>query len=154
MLTVSVADMLSAADVARQFLSVVWDGKAPDIPTLALAIDRLLVRSHDIQAGDGTLGDGDAPPIDNTILYRSVAERFDYLGLYPIADPVGSIEDAIMMGDGVDDLADIMRDLREVIWWDENYGPDDAAFQFRLLFPHWGRHARELSLFLHAKWWG
>ncbi|MEG9472329.1 MAG: hypothetical protein MIK27_05695 [Sphingomonas sanguinis] len=146
--------MPSAADVSRQFLSAIWAGEAPDMTMLIQAIDRLLAQSHDTASGDCTGDDVDPPSIDAPSLYRCVADRFPYLGLYCLADPLASLDEKMMLGDGVDDIADITRDLREVIWWDENYGPDDAAFNFRLLFPHWGRHARALSGYLHAHLWG
>lgn len=146
--------MLAAADVAHRFLSIVWADEVPDIETLARAIDCLLAQSYDVVSGDCTEEDAEPPSIDGNLLYQDVANRFPYLGFYPFAHPLASIDADRMMGDGVDDLADITRDLREVVWWSENYGLGDAAFCFRLLCPHWGRHARGLSMYLHAQIWG
>ncbi|MES2988066.1 MAG: hypothetical protein V4808_09185 [Pseudomonadota bacterium] len=71
--------------------------------------------------------------------------------MYPVADPLAPIDDGKMLADAIDDLADMTRDLREVIWRDEILGPDDAAWAFHLLAYHWGGHARELGLYLHAR---
>ncbi|HET6941361.1 MAG TPA: hypothetical protein VFH89_04275 [Sphingomicrobium sp.] len=59
-----------------------------------------------------------------------------------------------MVGDAVDDLTDITQDMRAVVWFADNVGRDDAHWAFRLFFFHWGRHARELSLYLHARRFG
>lgn len=53
-----------------------------------------------------------------------------------------------------DDLSDLTLDMREVVWTAEHLGIDDAHFAFRLLFFHWGQHARELSLYLSSRLWG
>ena len=60
-------------------------------------------------------------------------------GLCPVSDPIGSIEDAAMMGDAIDDLADLTLDMREVVWLADHMGLDDAHWSFRLQYSHWGR---------------
>jgi hypothetical protein len=59
-----------------------------------------------------------------------------------------------MMGDAIDDLADLTLDMREVVWLAEHVGLDDAHWSFRLHYFHWGRHARELALYLHSRQFG
>lgn len=144
----------SAAEIAHDFLSVLWGGDVPTIEILAQALDRPLARSHDVGMADCADEDRDPPPVDGTALYRDVARRFPDLGMYRVTDPLASIDEALMIADAIDDLADITRDLREVVWRDTHMGANDAAWSFRLLYPHWGRHARELALYLHARSWG
>lgn len=142
-----------AIDAARHFLAVVWDGQMPSDETLQEALDRLLAAYHltpDAGPSDSEL---EAPRQDGPSLYKEVAARFPDYGLYPVADPVASLEDAAMMGDAIDDLADITLDIREVVWLADHLGVNDAHWSFRLLYFHWGRHARELSLYLHARQW-
>jgi hypothetical protein len=143
---------LSAAKVARSFLSVVWDSEAPTLELLSRALDQLLLQSHDVPFDDCDERDSAPPRSDWKALYDALAVRFPDLGFYAVADPLAPVESERMLGDAIDDLADITSDLREVIWRDENISASDAAWFFRLLFPHWGGHARELSLYLHAKW--
>jgi hypothetical protein len=57
------------------------------------------------------------------------------------------------MGDAIDDLADIILDVREVVWLADQLTLDDAHWAFRLHFFHWGQHARELLLYLQARQW-
>ena len=57
-----------------------------------------------------------------------------------------------MTGDAIDDLADIAGDLEEVLRRFEHSGKNAGDWYFRMLFEiHWGRHLRELQLYLHAK---
>jgi hypothetical protein len=142
----------SAADVARAFLEVVWAEIAPDDAQLAAALDRLLAASHDVPPADGADGDVGPPGDDWSGLYKEVGARFPDYGYYTIASPLDVGEAAVMTGDAIDDLADLTSDLRNVVWRGEHLGADDAAWYFRLMYEvHWGRHARELALFLHAR---
>ena len=144
----------AAADIAREFLAVVWDGDAPDDATLLRALDRLLSRSYEVPFANCADADDEQPAVDGPALFKEVAHRFPNYGMYPVADPLAQIEDDKMLAGAVDDIADITKDLREVIWRDETFGPDDAAWYFRLMHFHWARHARELSLYLHARQFG
>ena len=141
----------SAAKIAHDFLSVVWEGNPPDDAELIAALDQLLFNSHRIPFANCAETELEPPDVDGPALFKEVSARFPALGSYPVADPTASIDDDKMLADAIDDIADITKDLREVIWRDENLGADDAAWCFRLMYFHWGRHARELSLYLHAR---
>jgi hypothetical protein len=142
---------VSAIQASRQFLNVVWEGEAPSDATLAAALDRLLAAYHDAPNTNPSDSELEAPRQNGEALYKELAERFPDYGHYPIADPAGELSESPMMGDAIDDLADLTLDIREVIWLADHVGPDDAYWSFRLHFFHWGRHARELSLYLHAR---
>lgn len=142
-----------AVDAARNFLSVVWEGHAPTDAELAQALDRLVVAYHDTPDADVSESDLEAPRQDGASLYREVENRFPDYGVYALADPLEPIDQQIGAGDAIDDLADITLDMREVVWLAEHVGLDDAHWSFRLHFFHWGQHARELSLYLHARQW-
>jgi hypothetical protein len=58
-----------------------------------------------------------------------------------------------VVGDAIDDLADLTLDMREAVCLGDHVSVDDAHWSYRLHFPHWGRHARELSLYVHARLW-
>ena len=88
---------------------------------------------------------------DWRLVSSQVAERFPAYGYYPVADPAASPGEAAMTGDAIDDLLDITLAMREVVWRAENLGVADAVWYFRLDYFHWGRHARELALYLHAR---
>lgn len=55
-------------------------------------------------------------------------------------------------GEGRDDISDIVLDLKEVLWYFENTSKDNALWYFENSYKsHWGRHLRELQLYLHDK---
>lgn len=139
---------------AQRFLSIVWDGEPPSDESLLGALDRLVAIYHDTPNGDVTDAEIDAPQQEGALLYKQLAVRFPDYGIYPVADPTKHIEDALMMADAIDDLADLTLDMREVIWFAEQVSIDDAHFAFRLHHFHWGQHARELSVFLCGRLWG
>jgi hypothetical protein len=92
------------------------------------------------------------PPDGSYLKFRECASQsYPELGLYPWVDPVGTIDQSVMMGDAIDDLADIAKDLSEAHWVWENVG--EAAAQWDLHFgyrTHWGEHLRNLRAYLHA----
>lgn len=147
-------DNSPAVDAARHFLSTVWESKTPSDEELLFALDRLVEAFHrtpDVEPSNTEL---EAPRSGGPALYKEVAERFPAYGLYSMSDPTASIEDAAMVGDAIDDLADLISDMREVVWWADHIGFDDAHWSFRLHYFNWGRHARELGLYLHARQFG
>jgi hypothetical protein len=149
-------DQTPTIETARQFLSVVWEGERPTDEALLTALDRLVEAYHhtpDVGPSDGDL---EVPRAAGPTLYQELAGRFPDYGYYPVSDPAGSpgSAEAAMVGDAIDDLVDLTLDMREVIWLAEHVGPNDAHWCYRLLYFHWGRHARELALYLHARQFG
>jgi hypothetical protein len=143
-----------ALQAAKHFLSLVWDGDRPTDEALLAALDALVAAYHITPHGDVSHPDVDAPRQEGPSLHAEVRSRFADFGYYPVADPVKTMDDALMMADAIDDLADLTLDMREVVWFAEHVGMDDAHFAFRLHFWHWGQHARELSLYLCSRLWG
>lgn len=147
-------DRSPAIVAARHFLAVVWDETAPSDAALVAALDRLLVAYHDTPDAQPSDNEFAAPRQDGPSLHKELAGRFPDHGFYPVADPTASPEEPAMVGDAIDDLADLTLDMREVVWLAENVGVDDAHWSFRLHYFHWGQHARELALYLHARQFG
>lgn len=149
----STMDQSHAVEAARRFLSVVWDDDIPSDEALLAALDRLVFAYHDTPEVEPDT-ELEAPRSGGPALYKQVAARFANYGLYPVSDPAASIEDAEGMGDAIDDLMDLTLDMREVVWLADQAGQNDAHWSFRLHYFHWGRHARELSLYLHSRLFG
>lgn len=143
-----------AIEAARHFLSVVWEGEAPGDEELLAALDRLVAAYHDTSETVPSDMDVEAPRSDGPLLYKAVGDRFPGYGHYSVSDPLEPLEEKSMLGDAIDDIADLTLDMREVVWLADNVQADDAIWSFRLLFFHWGRHARELALYLHARQFG
>ncbi|MGQ0280268.1 hypothetical protein ACT17R_16640 [Sphingopyxis sp. Q841] len=96
----------------------------------------------------------DAPRQNGASLYAEVAARFPTYGAYPVAGATGSLDDALMVAEAIDDLADLTLNMREVLWFAEHVSLNDAHFVFRLHFFRWGQRARELSLYLCSRLFG
>ena len=142
----------SAAVIASQeFLDEVWTGEAPSISKLIELLDRLLVSYHDTVSTKAPYYVLDPPERNWKAVYIETGKRFPDLGMYPITDPSEDGLGPCMMGDAIDDIADITSDLRETVWYAENHSDEYAEAYFKDLYFHWGKHARELLLLLHNK---
>ena len=73
----------AAADIAREFLDVVWEGDAPDEATLLRALDRLLSRSHGVPFANCANADDEPPAVNGPALFQDFASRFPNYGMYP-----------------------------------------------------------------------
>ena len=136
---------------ARGFLTLLQDGAALSSRELLRALDALAMAYHEAPEGDPAEGDAEPPGKDYQECYARLCKRFPEYGYYAVSDPTEPASDESMAGDAIDDLADIVGDLQEVIWRFENLGSDDAHWHFRFLFEiHWGVHLRELAVYLHA----
>lgn len=152
-LAVSVSPMDDTATIAtaRGFLKLLNRDAAPSGLELLRALDELAMAYHHSPEGDPSESEGAPPKNDYQERYADLGRRFPEYGYYAVSDPSQPTNEAGMVGDAIDDLADISADLEEVIWRFENLGPEDAHWHFRFLFEvHWGMHLRELSLYLHA----
>jgi hypothetical protein len=138
---------------ARSFLAVVTEGEPPSDEQLARSLDQLALAYHDCPQGSPADAEPGGP--DFLPKYSEVGARFPDFGYYASADPTTALDEKPTVGDAIDDLVDIVRDLREVSWRHDVLGADDAHWHFRFLFQiHWGRHLRDLSLYLHARQFG
>lgn len=59
-------------------------------------------------------------------------------------------ESKVLLGDGIDDIVDILLDLKGVLWRFSNTSVDDALWHLNQDYQyHWGLHLRNLQLYLH-----
>ncbi len=120
--------------------------------TLMRHLDTLASLMHDVVVPTETIEDElEATDIDFRDVYKRIDANFPEYGHYAVVNPVESVDaPAPMVGDAIDDLADIYRDLSEFIWRYEHSSPYDALFHLDLTYTsHWGGHLRELQLYLH-----
>jgi hypothetical protein len=138
----------------RSFLALLSEGEPASDETLAEALDQLALAYHQAPEGEPADDDRDPPEWDFKGRYAALGQRFPQLGMYAASDPSEVINEEATCGDAIDDLTDIERDLREVVWRFENTGAEDAHWHFKLLYrSHWGMHLRALALYLHANTW-
>ena len=142
---------------ARSFLQLIFEGQSPNDEELARALDELAMAYHETPEGGPADDDDDYPHAsldDYKRRYAQLASRFPNHGYYAVTDPNETVPQESLVGDAIDDLADIARELQEVLWRLDRFGADDAHWHFKLGYrTHWGLHLRELSHYLHAKIW-
>ena len=116
---------------------------------LGFLLDHLALWSHGFEGAEMP-SEGDPPERedDHEGRRRRVSARFPALGLYRSLDL--DLEGTPLVGDAIDDLVDIERDLREVQWYLENVGFEEAHDMFRWSYRHhWGDHLRQLQAYLN-----
>ena len=144
-----------AIAAAKHVIEIVLEKPRPSDQELTRALDRLLTAYHEIPEDQiRCLTDIDAPDINYRILYEAIGTRFDGFGYYAVASFRESVEEQVMLADSIDDLGDIVKDLQTAIWYFENCSVEDAYWYLNLLYSHWSRHLRELTLYLHTRQFG
>lgn len=141
-----------AVDAAQNFLEVVWNGDPPSDAVLIAALDRLLAVYHETPAVKFKYSESEPPRQEHQAVWDDVAKRFPDYGFYAMVDPLildGS--ETLLVGDAIDDIADISKEMRDTVWYAENLGVDYAHWFFCELYPHWGHHARDLTGYLFAR---
>lgn len=135
-------------DAARNVVAAILGPNPADLDELARALDRLLAVSHDTPDGVPNEEDRDPPIRSHLDDCTTIATRFPMLGLYPNPDPA-VIEGDVLIGDAINDLADIAYDMSSVVWFWENVSEAEARWYFRLLYFHWSAHLVSVRRYLH-----
>ncbi len=120
---------------------------------LVQTLDNLVATVHVVEFTYDRTENPEAPTLDYQQLYATIGKRFPDLGYYNIADPIAQRigEGQVVVGDGIDDIVDIFKELSEVLWLWENTSANDALWHLTWSFRvHWGMHLRSLQLYLHA----
>jgi hypothetical protein len=139
---------------AWRMLDLILQDEPPTDAVLAGALDELALAYHEVPEGRAATGIEEPPRRDGAGLRAIISARFPDYRYYAIVDPLNLTPDMVGIGDAIDDLVDIASDLAEAVWRFDHLGADDAHWFLRLLHFHWGRHLRELSLYLHARRFG
>jgi len=141
----------------ERYLSLTLGDNEPDhdrLQVLAWALDDLLLGLRSFPTAEPTEDDAEPPQMDHQSVHAEVGRRFPELGFYPAADPLDLESEEVLVGDAVDDAADIAIDLAEVIWRWDHLSKDDAAWCLHFGFKtHWGQHLMDLRRHLHALMW-
>jgi hypothetical protein len=138
-------------DAIRSFLALLESEPGNDthrLRTLARALDGLAHAYHDLR--DGAAADGTAEPPKRASYADTLRKRYPELGIYPWVDPRATYDATQLMGDALDDVADIAADMAEAAWRWDHLGEADAAWYLHLMHGHWGRHLLNLRSYLHA----
>lgn len=121
---------------------------------LTLALDRLALAYNFVEYEFDETNYPDAPRKDYNELRAIASNLFPTYGFYNVVNNlsvnVGLPSEAV--GDAIDDIVDIAKDLYEVEWLWENTTEDNALWQFSFGYTsHWGEHLRWLQLYILAE---
>jgi hypothetical protein len=138
------------------FLSVLEGPLHPEgrEAALRLALDRLALASHFAEDSFDAADYAEPPDTAYDVLRAKVTPLFPELGYYNVAlDTVDKVGDSELgVGDALDDLVDIARELQAVLLRWETTSEADALWHFHQGFKaHWGKHLRSLQLYLHER---
>lgn len=141
-------------DAVRAYLALLREPPSTvreAVRVLARTLDQLSLAYHETSVV-GVKDDSEPPALASYDELRVLAARaFPDFGFYAVARPHEVPPSEALLGDAIDDLADIARDLIEVEWRWRNNGPADATWQFRWGYQfHWGRHLLDLRRYVHA----
>ncbi|WP_371745665.1 DUF5063 domain-containing protein [Myxococcus sp. CA033] len=119
------------------------------------ALDRLALASHFAEVPLDTSSSRWSPPApaDDGLRAR-IGPLFPGLGYYNVASDIAERvgESSLVVGDALDDLVDIVKDIQAVVTCWETAGEAEALWLFRFGFTsHWGMHLRSLQLYLHER---
>ena len=129
--------------------------QAADMPreaalqALARALDEIATAYHGVPDGQWSEECVPEAPYEYERLAAAVSKAFPELGFYAAVKPFPVPNDAVTVGDGVDDLAAILVDLTRIQWRAERSGFADAASYARLMQGHTLRHLFNLRSVLH-----
>jgi len=142
--------------LVRDYLALIREGlptRARNESELSRLLDDLAARQHDVTVAFDDGDDPDPPDWPYAERRALAQERFPGYGYYnlvsPVAEKVGEAE--VVVGDAIDDIADIAGDLAVVEWCWSHTTRADALWNFEFSYrTHWGQHLRALQLYLHS----
>ena len=149
---------MTIQELVKEFVVLVLEreNELKDLSALIIALDKLACSLNDVSYEFDETDYPEVPENDYQVIRKIVEKRFPTLGYYNTSRDVSEhLETSeIIIGDAVDDISDIVGDLLDVLWCFENTSKNDALWHFENSFrSHWGRHLRELQLYLHDKQW-
>lgn len=116
---------------------------------LVVALDRLVAAVHEVRFEFDGAEYPEAPRFAYPSARALVSSRFPDFGPYSVPASMRPENTEVMLGDAVDDLADLIIELRDVEWRFEHTSDADALWQLENGFrAHWAAHVRWLQVFL------
>ena len=116
------------------------------------SLDNLALSTNDL---DNIVFDGTEYPDGPDLIYNEIREvvnkKFPNYGYYNIPSKITEeiAEAEIIVGDAIDDISDLYRDLKKIKWKFENTSQMDALWNFQYGYnTHWGWHLRDLQWYV------
>ena len=116
---------------------------------LAHCLDGLVMAYHETTEVEAQETYQDTPPHDHAAIYKRMGKTFPTLGYYADVEPICDLKQDATVADAVDDLADIYKDMADVVWYAENVGLNEATWHYRFGYQfHWGTHLHSIRRYL------
>jgi hypothetical protein len=128
-----------------------------DLLRLEAILDKLSVLRYELGPIVGLKfedGNTDPPRGDQSEMRDRISKRFPMLGFYHIPETVTTDFPCtgVMLGDAIDDILDITRELSDVVWLMEQERPIKACWDFGFGYDHhWRYHLRSLLWYLEMR---
>ena len=147
---------MTTNELVQEFVEFVKTSDSEDLERLSMWLDRLSAHYEGISFSYDDRDYPDCPDQDYQSLRNLVSTKFPSLGYYYVTTPVEPPGEAeVTIGDAIDDLADILRDLIDVQWYFEHTSVANALWHYEQNYKfHWSRHLRNLQSYLLHKAWG
>lgn len=116
-------------------------------------LSALMIAALELEDGEPSLGDYEAPLQDIHEIRDLVSYNFPHFGYYNVPESLKENigDSALLTGDAVDDLADIIKELGEVLWLCAGASPEYAQWHFKFNFrTHWASHLSGLIYYVSS----
>jgi len=140
----------------EEFLLITIQSKTAqeDLFALIAVLDELACSTNNVNYVFDETDFPDSPQQDYQQIREKVRNAFPTLGYYNTAQETSENLEAteVVVGDSIDDITDIAIDLNDVLWCYSNTSENDAMWHYLNSYKtHWGKHLRELQLYLYGK---
>jgi hypothetical protein len=152
-----VPEMLALANEWLKFVHEPNPVAEDDLLRLESILDKLSVVRYELGPIVGLKFedvDTDPPRGDQSELRDRISKRFPMLGFYYIPEAVTTdfLKTGLHLGDAIDDILDITRELSDVVWLIEQERPIKACWDFGFGYDHhWRYHLRSLLWYLEMR---
>jgi len=143
---------MSIWQTIENLIDLVMKSKAGDEREFLLLLDRLAWQISETVPTDPPVGE-EIPENDYPEIRKAAEKCFPSWGFYNVAGEVtqnvGNCE--IHVGDAIDDVTDIINDLKMVYWSYQNESEEMATWHLLDSFNnHWRAHMRSLQFYVHC----
>lgn len=133
--------MATTREAVREVLSLFEQPASDDLePRLVRALDRLVAAVHDVRFEFDDAEYPEAPELAYAEARPLVSSRFPEFGPYTVPASMLPGTTELVLGDSIDDLADLIIELRAVEWRFEHTSEADALWPSRTAFTCTGPH--------------
>jgi len=114
-------------------------------------LSELMVAALEMEDGEPVSDDYHPPEQDIHQIRDIISHNFPHFGYYNIPESLKENigDSAVITADAVDDLADIIKELHEVLWLHSGNHREGAEWHFKFNFStHWGSHLSRLIYYV------